>query len=218
MNKFWSILPLILIITSPATTDRIHLESCKRLLNLLSSALQTPSEALPLSSTHWTYKSLLNPKGRHGKCPLWIDISNCNRTECPVYDDMMVKMTGEFVAEAEAKSLQMEVGVYMWGFRLSYAIPLHRFDACSMLEKSSCPLMKGEKYRIYSTGITKLPFTGSQKVVEVQLFNEASALMLCCKTKINFEKKPKQHHHHHHWNWSFILWLCISTYEFLNVK
>lgn len=111
-----------------------------------------------------------------------------------MYDDMMVKMTGEFVAEAEAKSLQMEVGVYMWGFRLSYAIPLHRFDACSMLEKGSCPLMKGEKYRIYSTGIAKLPFTGSQKVVEVQLFNEASALMLCCKTKINFEKKPKQHH------------------------
>lgn len=128
------------------------------------------------------------PKGSHGQLPLWIDITGCNSTECIVYDHKFVKMTGEMIAVADAKHLRMEVGAHIWGFRLSYKIPLNRFDACTMLPQG-CPLQKGQHYSIVSAGYANLPFTGTTRVVEVRLHNEHGVLMLCGKSTLRFEKK-----------------------------
>lgn len=96
-------------------------------------------------------------------------------------------MTGELIAVADAKFLRMEVGAHIWGIRLSYKIPLHRFDACQMLAKG-CPLRKGGRYPILQVGFTNLPFTGTTRIIEVLLRNEHDQLMLCGRTTLRFEK------------------------------
>lgn len=130
-------------------------------------------------------------EGRKVKPPLWIDITGCNRTQCIVYDQRFVKMTGEMIASEDATHLRMEVAARIWGFRLSYAIPLQKFNACSLLA-SGCPIIQGSRYAILGSGIANLPFTGTTRVIEVSLRNEKGVLMLCGKSTLRFEKKNKK--------------------------
>lgn len=107
-----------------------------------------------------------------------------------MYDGQFVKMTGELVAVEDARKLRMKVATLLWGFRLSYEIPLDRFDACTMM-RYGCPMQKGRRYPILSSGIANLPFTGTKRTIEVTLRNENGVLMLCGRAKFRFEKLKK---------------------------
>lgn len=122
--------------------------------------------------------------------PLLIDISGCNRTSCTVYDQQWVTMTGEMLAVDDAKYLRMEVAARILGFKLSYQIPIHRFNACEWLPKG-CPLKKGYRYPIFVSGQASHPFKGATKILEVGLRNENNTLMLCGRSTLRFEKKKK---------------------------
>lgn len=127
-------------------------------------------------------------KGSKGQPPLWIAITGCNQTQCIVHDTKFVQMTGEMAVVADAKYLRMEIATFLWGFRLSYKIPLHRYDACELFAKG-CPMSKGSRVAIFGAGIANLPFTGTTRVFEVRLRNEKKVLMLCGKSTLRFEKK-----------------------------
>lgn len=95
-------------------------------------------------------------------------------------------MEGQLKAPESATLMQMEVAAYVWGFRLSYMIPLQRFNAC-LLVTDGCPLVKDEIYAIKAGGYPQFPLKNSQRIVEVVLRNENKQIISCGKSKIKFK-------------------------------
>ena len=115
-----------------------------------------------------------------------MDITGCNKTECTVYDKKFVKMTGELKALEDANSLTLEVGAYIWAFRLARKIPADQFDVCQIITQG-CPLKKGNTYSFVGSGIAAIPFAGT-RMIEAVMRNENKVDMMCFKTRIRFER------------------------------